>query len=112
MADPKVRRRYWLAVGPELAACGIGAGVLAATGHSPYIAPWVLLVVGIHFLPLARVFSTPELTWAGLALTAVAVAAAVTGAVTSVTPSAVAGGFGGLSCLAAGAICLMQARTS
>src|SRR5215469_6484798 len=63
MADPLVRRRYWLVVGPEFAACGIGAGILAATGHPAYIAPWILLVVGIHFLPLARVFSTSELTW-------------------------------------------------
>jgi hypothetical protein len=112
MADPRARRRYWLVVGPEFAACGIGAVVVTATGHSAYVAPWILVVVGIHFLPLAQLFGTPELTWGGLALTVVAIAATVTGAITSVAPSAVAGGLGGLTCLAVGAICLVRARTS
>ena len=65
-------------------------------GSRAYTAPWILLVVGVHFVPLGRLFNSVDLLWSGLVLCAVAVAAAVTGAVTAVAPSAVTGGFGGL----------------
>ena len=33
---------------------GVGSGVLVGLGHPDWIAPWVAVVVGLHFLPLAR----------------------------------------------------------
>jgi hypothetical protein len=109
MADRRVRRGYGITVGIEVAACGLGAAGLGLAGHSPCIAPWILLVVGVHFVPLGRLFGSPYLVRAGLALSAVAIAGAVTGMVSDVAPSAVTGAFGGLVCVACAAICLRRA---
>jgi hypothetical protein len=109
MAERRVRRSYGITVGIEVAACGLGAAGLGIAGHSPYIAPWILLVVGVHFVPLGRLFGESQLLWAALALLAVAVAATVTGVVSDVAPSAVTGGFGGLVCAACAAACLRRA---
>lgn len=109
MAARRVRRGYGITVGIEVAACGLGAAGLALAGHSPYTAPWILLVVGVHFVPLGRLFGQPELVLAGFALSAVAVAATLTGLVSGVAPSAVAGAFGGLVCAACAAACIRRA---
>jgi hypothetical protein len=109
MADRRVRRGYGITVGIEVAACGLGAAALGLAGRSAYIAPWILLVVGVHFVPLGRLFGLSHLMRAGLALSAVAIAGAVTGVVSAVAPSAVTGAFGGLVCVACAAICLRRA---
>ena len=109
MADPRVRRGYGITVGIEVAACGLGAAALGLAGRSPYIAPWVLLVVGVHFVPLGRLFGSPHLLLAGPALAAVAIAGTVTGVVSDVAPSTVTGAFGGLVCVACAVICLRRA---
>jgi len=109
MANPRVRRGYGITVGVEVAACGLGAAGLGLAGYSAYIAPWILLVVGVHFVPLGRLFASFDLVWAGFALSAVALAGAVTGVVSDVAPSAVTGAFGGLVCIACAAVCLRRA---
>ena len=43
-----------------------GAQVLNALGLPPL--PWVTIVVGVHFLPLARMWSAPSLARVGVAL--------------------------------------------
>ena len=96
MQDQRVSRQYGITVGVEFATIALGAVGLGLAGRPAYTAPWILLVVGVHFLPLGRLFGSVELVWSGLVLSAVAIAAAVTGAVTAVAPSAVTGGFGGL----------------
>ncbi len=96
MQDERVSRRYGITVGVEVAAIALGAVGLGLAGQPAYTAPWILLVVGVHFVPLGRLFDSVDLLWSGLVLCAVAVAAAVTGAVSAVAPSAVTGGFGGL----------------
>lgn len=111
MNDPAVRRGYWLIVSVEVAACALGVAVLAATGQAAYFPAWILLVVGVHFLPLGRLFRIAELYPAGLAASAAAGAAAVTGAVTAVAPSAVAGAGGGLACLVAALSCARRVST-
>jgi hypothetical protein len=108
MADPRVRRGYGITVGVEVAACGLGAAGLGLAGHSAYIAPWILLVVGVHFVPLGRLFGSFDLVWAGFTLSAVAIAGTVTGVVSDVAPSAVTGAFGGLVCIACAAVCLRR----
>jgi len=82
---------------------------LGLAGRPAYTAPWILLVVGVHFVPLGRLFGSANLVWSGLVLAAVAIAAAVTGAVSAVEPSAVTGAFGGLVLVAAAAASLRQA---
>ena len=109
MSDPRSRRGYWRVVATEAAAAGLGVGALAVAGRSAYAAAWVLLVVGIHFLPLSRLFGNRGLFAAGLLLSVVAVAAAATGAATAVAPSAVASAGGGLICVAVAASCLVRA---
>lgn len=111
MNDPAVRRGYRLIVGLEVAACALGVAALAVTRQAQYVPAWILLVVGVHFLPLGRLFRIAELYPAGLAASAAAIAAAVTGALTSVAPSAVAGAGGGLACLAAALSCVRRVRT-
>jgi hypothetical protein len=96
MRDQRVSRRYGITVGAEVTAIALGVLALGLAGRPAYTAPWILLVVGVHFVPLGRLFGSVDLVWSGLALCAVAIAAAVTGAVSAVAPSAVTGGFGGL----------------
>ena len=112
MENPAVRRAYQWIVGTEIAACLLGVAVLGAAGASRFLPAWILLVVGLHFLPLGRVFRIAELYPAGVAVSVIAVAAAITGAATSVAPSTVAGAGGGLVCLIAALFCLRRSRTA
>jgi len=89
-----------------------GAAALEAGGRPAYLPAWILLVVGVHFIPLGRLFRIGALAWAGLVLIPVAAAAAVTGAVTGVPPSTVAGVGGGLVCLGCAVACLRGLRAS
>ena len=74
-----------LVVGNVLANIGLGDWVLAAA----------MLIIGLHFFPLAKAFQNPQLIWTGAALSVVAI----------VYPFAVPGGPGNpLGCLAAGLI--------
>jgi hypothetical protein len=109
MRDQRVSRRYGITVGVEVAVIALGAVALGLAGRGAYTAPWILLVVGVHFLPLGRLFDSVDLLWSGLVLSGVAVAAAVTGAVSAVAPSAVTGGFGGLVLVAAAVASLCRA---
>lgn len=109
MQDPQVRRGYFMIVGAEVAAIVIGVVVLGVSGHGAYTAAWVLLIVGVHFLPLARLFANAGLRVAGVAVIAVAVAAAVTGAASGVQPSTVAGAGGGVVLLVSAVVLLRQA---
>lgn len=108
MRDRRVRRAYGITVGVEVVACLAGARVLTMTGQARYVAPWILLVVGVHLLPLARIFKDSLMIPAGVILSVIAIAGAVTGAVSDVTPSAVTGAFGGLTCLACSVACLRR----
>ena len=109
MADQRVRRGYGITVGAEVAAIAVGVLCLGLAGRPAYTAPWILLVVGVHFVPLGRLFASVDLVWAAFALSAVAIAGAVTGVVSGVAPSAVTGAFGGLVCIACAAVCLRRA---
>jgi hypothetical protein len=52
----------------------IGANVLANIGLGAWIIPLAIFVIGLHFLPLARLFNNPPHYVAGVALILVAVA--------------------------------------
>ena len=112
MADRRVRRGYRITVGAEVAVIVAGAVALEAIGRPADLPAWILLVVGVHFIPLGRLFRIGALGWAGLALIPVAAAAAVTGAATGVQPSTVAGAGGGLVCLGCAAACLYGLRAT
>ncbi len=103
MSDPRGRRTYNRTVGIESAAIAAGSTALGITGHSAYIAVWILFVVGAHFVPLGRLFRIRSLVVVGVVLIPVSVTAAVIGLVWTVAPSAVAGGIGGLLLVGFGA---------
>lgn len=103
------RRTYGITVGVELGVAVLGVIVLSLTGTEEFISPWILAVVGVHFVPMARLFGIGLLTAAGIVLTVVAILAAVVGGVTTVLPSAIAGGLGGLVMLGFGAASLQRA---
>jgi hypothetical protein len=78
---PHFDRLYRLVVLGEVAAIVLGAQVLNALGLPPL--PWVTVVVGLHLLPLTRMWRAPVLGWAGAVLAllgAAGLVAAVAGA--------------------------------
>lgn len=96
MADPRVRRGYWMTVGIEVVLIVAGNLILAAVGHSEYDAAWTLFVVGIHFVPLARIFHSRGLEVTGMITAVVAVAAVVVALTSDLAPTASAGAGGGV----------------
>ncbi len=86
--DPSTRRAFGIVCGIEFGLCGLGAAVLAVTKRALFIAPWILLVVGAHFVPLAAIFRDPGLNLLALLLVAGSVLALVLHRRRGITPSA------------------------
>lgn len=110
MADPAVRRRYWLIVGLEFGIIAIGSLLLGSAGMGEWVPVWVCAVVGAHFVPLAGVFRADPLKVVGVALVVVAVVALIVGITTSVSPGTLTGAGAGLVLLAAGGLGLAAQR--
>jgi hypothetical protein len=70
---PGWRRRFALLNVAQGIAIALVIAVLAATGGEAAIPAAVCLIVGLHFLPLARLFDVPAYRWTGAALCIVAV---------------------------------------
>lgn len=62
--DPSLHRRIWRRFGiifvAEAIACGAVVAACLSTQHWKWIVPLQLIVVGLHFLPLARLFQVPR----------------------------------------------------
>ncbi|MEO7351234.1 MAG: hypothetical protein ABIR34_10620 [Marmoricola sp.] len=56
---PQAWKVYRIAVVAEVVALFAGAQVLNRTGHAGLSLPWVVVVVGVHFFPLAWAFQAP-----------------------------------------------------
>ena len=110
MDDPAVRQRFHLIVGAEFGLLGIGAVILGALGLADWIPIWICAGVGLHFLPLARIFVDRYLAPLGILILAVAAAALVVGLTTTVSPSTVTGPATGACLLLAGIITLRRRR--
>ena len=67
--------------------------------HSEYIAPWICLVVGVHFFPMAPVLKSPPLFVLGAVLIAVAAAAVLICRGRDLALSAVTGAGAGMALL-------------
>lgn len=98
MADPGVRRRYFILVGIEFGALAFGAVILSVLGWGDYIPVMVCAGVGIHFIPLAQVLRSRMLVPLGCLLILVSGVALVVGLRTDIAMSAVTG-VGAGSCL-------------
>jgi hypothetical protein len=106
MAEAEGRARYGKAVLAEVVAIVAGVAVLAAVGQAAYLPAWILLAVGVHFVPLARLFRLSVLEICGVLLVLVAAAAVVAGVTGAAVPGAIAGGMGGLLMIVFGLACL------
>lgn len=100
--DSAARRTYNMWVGVEFLAIFIGMGALGGTGHTEFMPAWALLVVGLHFIPLAKVFRMRALTIVGLVAAVVAVLAVAVGLAGAFPAPTLAGGLGGLLLLGSG----------
>jgi hypothetical protein len=109
MADREIRTRYNMIVGVEFFLIAAGALVLGATGGATWTPVWVCAVVGVHFLPLARLFPGLFLVPLAVALVVVAGAALAVGLATETSPSTVAGAGAGMCLLAAAVATLLSA---
>lgn len=110
LAGPVTGRRFGIIVGTEFASIGAGAAILGITGHVEFISAWVCFVVGVHFVPLARVFPGIGMIGLAVAVVGVAVAALIVGLSTTVLPSTVAGMGAGVCLLVHAGSLLISAR--
>ncbi len=106
-----ISRRFGWVVGAEGAGILLAGCLLGATDHSDLIPAFVCAVVGLHFVPLARMFAVRVYFWTAVALCSVSVATfVVVGA--SNAPAwlwQVLPGFGAAACLWATAATLIAA---
>jgi hypothetical protein len=63
-----VSKAYWTIVTVEWVSCIVGANVLSNTGHADLIPQFIGAIVGIHFLPLAKIFKAPIYNRTGMAM--------------------------------------------
>lgn len=69
---PSAIRTYWFCVAGELAAFPAGALVLNHLERPELVRAWVVMVLGMHFVPFARAFGAPLFAWLGGALVVLA----------------------------------------
>lgn len=106
------RRVYQLTVAAEVLAIFATAALLNAAGAPEYLPAVTLAIVGVHFLPLARVFRLPLLNAAAAVTVLVGLAAVGAGLAGLAAPATVAGGLGGLALLACAVRLLVVVRSS
>ena len=99
LSEPGAMRHYGIIVGVEFGVAAVGAAGIAVWGRSEYIAPWICLVVGVHFVPMAPVLKDPSLIALGILMVAIAVAAVVVFKRTELAPSALTGAGAGVALL-------------
>ena len=75
LSEPGAMRQYGIILGVEFGVAAVGAAAIVFGGRSQYVAPWICLVVGVHFFPMAPVLKSPPLFVLGAALIGVAAAA-------------------------------------
>lgn len=59
--DETTSRTFGIVVGIEVALAGLGSWLLIARDRRSLVAPWIALVVGVHFFPLAVLLDIPVL---------------------------------------------------
>ncbi len=84
-------KTYLITFYVELILAGVGAFVLTRLKKKKYIASWVLLIVGIHFISLKNVFKDPYLLVLAVLLIVVSVVSIFLSPKLQVANSAIAG---------------------
>lgn len=97
---PRGMRRgfMWVLVG-EIAALNVATYLLISHHLVQYLAPAFALIVGMHFLPLAKIFRAPYYCATAVAMMLAGVVAAA--AITTGSAAATANGMADLACAAA-----------
>lgn len=103
-------RVYFAALGFEVVFAFGGAFTLGRMGRPEHVIAWVMLIMGIHFIPLARLYRIPELVGAGLLCIALSLSGALTGIFGGLDPAAIAGTGAGVVLLLTGLICAARLR--
>ncbi|HIV59201.1 MAG TPA: hypothetical protein H9902_14720 [Candidatus Stackebrandtia faecavium] len=80
--EPSSVRTYWIAVAAQFVAIPAGAAVLNAFDLSALVLPWVVFVVGAHFLP-AKAFGVGRWWQLGISLVMLGVVGALGAALIS-----------------------------
>lgn len=106
----RANRTWNLAVLFEFVLILGGSFVLGRLGHIEYLSAWTLFVVGVHFLPLAKLYRMPSLNILAGLCTVIAAAALVAGREGWAHPVFVAAGPGGLALLAVAGYELVRSR--
>lgn len=91
-------RKYGITVATEFGLIGLGAVILGTTGHADFVAAWICVVVGVHFVPLGRVFPGIGMVTLAAVVTAVGIVAVAVGVTTDLLPSTITG-LGAGTCL-------------
>lgn len=89
--DADTSRAFGVVVGIEVAAAGLGAGLLAVRRRTALIPVWIALVVGLHLAPVAALLRYPLLYVVAALVTLVALAAVPLARSRSAAISAVTG---------------------
>ncbi len=71
----RIRRRFGVVVAAEFLGIGIVIFAGVRTQHQAFIWPLSLIIVGLHFLPLARLFRVPRYNVTGVLLCAIPLSA-------------------------------------
>lgn len=109
LSEPGAMRQYGIILGVEFGVAAAGAAALALLRHSQYVAPWICLVVGAHFFPMAPVLNSPPLFVLGAALIAVAAAAVLVGRGWRLALSAATGAGAGTALLGYASVSVLAA---
>lgn len=103
-------RTYLVSVGLMVVAIPVGAAVLGALGEERLVLPWVVVVVGAHFVPFASAFAAPVFRLLGLALVAIGAVGAVAALAGAGDAPEATGVAAGSALLAAAAAPLLRRR--
>lgn len=102
--DERTRRVFMIVNAAQYAGISLAILLLARGAYQQWLIPALIAVVGLHFLPLARLFASPPHAWIGLAM----LAAAALVAALRLPPLSPVGVFAGGAVLLAGALLLTR----
>ena len=109
--DARTGPIFGIVVAVEFVLAGAGAGILSSRGRKELVVPWIALVVGLHFLPLAWFLHFPLLGVMGAVMSVVAVAGVPFAKSRGVATSAVVGVGSGVLLVVTGLYSLLLALT-
>ncbi len=65
----KISKTYWSIVAVEWISCSVAVNLLYRIGRPDLTPQAIGVIVGLHFLPLAKIFRVPVYYWTGAAMT-------------------------------------------